>query len=50
MSSSLAFRQSSSMTNMLAKEQAKKIPLDVETNEPHDCPARRDQQQQRKSQ
>jgi hypothetical protein len=46
MSSSLAFRQSSSMTNMLAKGQAKKIPLDPGTNEPHDCPVRRDQPQQ----
>ena len=38
--------QSSSMINMLAQRTGKKIPLDIETNEAHDCPARRDQQQQ----
>jgi hypothetical protein len=29
----------------ISQKTGKKIPLDVETNEPHDCPARRDQQQ-----
>ncbi|MFL6365877.1 MAG: hypothetical protein ACJ719_11835 [Nitrososphaeraceae archaeon] len=30
----------------ISQRTGKKIPLDIETNEPHDCPARRDQQQQ----
>ena len=29
----------------ISQRTGKKIPLDVETNEPHDCPARREQQQ-----
>ena len=28
----------------------KKIPLDIQTNEPHDCPVRRDQPQQQRQQ
>jgi hypothetical protein len=30
----------------ISQRTGKKIPLDVETNEPHDCPVREDQQQQ----
>jgi hypothetical protein len=30
----------------ISERTGKRIPLDVETNEPHDCPAREDQQQQ----
>jgi hypothetical protein len=30
----------------ISQRTGKKIPLDIKTNEPHDCPARRDQQQQ----
>ena len=30
----------------VSQRTGKKIPLDVDTSEPHDCPARRDQQQQ----
>jgi hypothetical protein len=30
----------------VSQKTGKKIPLDVETNEPHDCPARREQPQQ----
>ena len=30
----------------ISQRTGKKIPLDVETNEPHDCPARREQPQQ----
>jgi hypothetical protein len=30
----------------ISQRTGKKIPLDIETNEPHDCPARRDQPQQ----
>lgn len=29
-----------------SQKTGKKIPLDIETNEPHDCPVRRDQPQQ----
>jgi hypothetical protein len=29
----------------ISQRTGKKIPLDVETNEPHDCPARREQAQ-----
>jgi hypothetical protein len=29
----------------ISQRTGKKIPLDVATNEPHDCPARREQQQ-----
>jgi hypothetical protein len=29
----------------ISQRTGKKIPLEVETNEPHDCPARREQQQ-----
>jgi hypothetical protein len=43
-----AENQSSLMTNILAREQVKKIPLDVDTEEPHDCPAWRSQQEQRR--
>ncbi|MFL6370364.1 MAG: hypothetical protein ACJ72F_05985 [Nitrososphaeraceae archaeon] len=34
----------------ISQKTGKKIPLDVETNERHDCPAGRDQQQQKASQ
>jgi len=34
----------------VSKRTGKKIPLDVETNEPHDCPVRRDQPQQQQTQ
>ena len=30
----------------VSERTGKRIPLDVDTEEPHDCPARRDQQQQ----
>jgi hypothetical protein len=30
----------------ISQRTGKKVPLGVETNEPHDCPVRRDQQQQ----
>ena len=30
----------------ISQKTGKKIPLDVETNEPHDCPVRNNQQQQ----
>jgi hypothetical protein len=30
----------------ISQRTGKKIPLDVQTNEPHDCPLRRDNQQQ----
>ena len=30
----------------ISQRTGKKIPLDVETNEPHDCPVKRDQPQQ----
>ena len=30
----------------ISKRPGKKIPLDIETNEPHDCPVRREQRQQ----
>jgi hypothetical protein len=30
----------------ISQRTGKKIPLDIETNEPHDCPVRRDQPQQ----
>jgi hypothetical protein len=33
--------------NVDNKHISQKIPLDVESDEPHDCPARRDQQLQR---
>jgi hypothetical protein len=32
----------------ISQRTGKKIPLDIETNEPHDCPARRDQPQQQR--
>jgi hypothetical protein len=32
----------------ISQRTGKKIPLDIETNEPHDCPVRRDQPQQPK--
>jgi hypothetical protein len=34
----------------ISQRTGKKIPLDVETNEPHDCQVRRDQQQQQQGQ
>jgi hypothetical protein len=34
----------------VSQRTGKKIPLDVETNEPHDCPVRRDQPQQQQPQ
>jgi hypothetical protein len=34
----------------VSQRTGKKIPLDIETNEPHDCPVRRDQPQQQQSQ
>jgi hypothetical protein len=34
----------------ISQRTGKKIPLDVETNEPHDCPVRRDQPPQQQSQ
>jgi hypothetical protein len=34
----------------ISQRTGKKIPLDVETNEPHDCPVRRDQPQQQQGQ
>ena len=33
----------------ISERTGKRIPLDIETNEPHDCPARRDQPQQQQS-
>jgi hypothetical protein len=30
----------------VSQKTGKKIPLDIETNKPHDCPVRRDQPQQ----
>jgi hypothetical protein len=30
----------------ISQRTGKKIPLDIQTNEPHDCPAWKDQQQQ----
>jgi hypothetical protein len=48
MSSSLACRQCGQPIKFddkhVSQRTGKKIPLDVETNEPHDCPARKDQQ------
>ena len=39
------------MTNTLVREQAKDTPLDIETNEPHDCPVwNNTPQQQQQSQ
>jgi hypothetical protein len=34
----------------VSQKTGKKIPLDVDTQEPHDCPIRRDQQQQGQAQ
>ncbi|HJT49672.1 MAG TPA: hypothetical protein VJ729_15930 [Nitrososphaeraceae archaeon] len=34
----------------ISQRTGKKIPLDIETNEPHDCPVRRDQPQQQQGQ
>jgi hypothetical protein len=34
----------------VSQRTGKKIPLDIETNEPHDCPVRKDQQQSEQSQ
>jgi hypothetical protein len=34
----------------ISERTGKKIPLDIETNEPHDCPVRRDQPQQQQQQ
>ena len=34
----------------ISQKTGKKIPLDPDTNEPHDCPVRRDQPQQQQSQ
>jgi hypothetical protein len=34
----------------ISQRTGKKIPLDIETNEPHDCPVRRDQPQQQRQQ
>ena len=34
----------------ISQRTGKKIPLDIETNEPHDCPVRRDQPQQQEHQ
>ena len=34
----------------ISQRTGKKIPPDVETNEPHDCPVRRDQPQQQQGQ
>jgi hypothetical protein len=34
----------------ISQRTGKKIPLDPGTNEPHDCPVRRDQQQQQQEQ
>ena len=34
----------------ISQRTGKKIPLDIETNEPHDCPVRRDQPQQQQQQ
>jgi hypothetical protein len=34
----------------VSQKTGKKIPLDVETNEPHDCPVRRDQPRQQQGQ
>jgi hypothetical protein len=50
MNSSLSCRQCGQPITFhnkhISQRTGKKIPLDVETHEPHDCPARRDQQQQ----
>jgi hypothetical protein len=49
MSSSLSCRQCSQPITFdnkhISQRTGKKIPLDVATNEPHDCPVRREQQQ-----
>jgi hypothetical protein len=34
----------------VSQRTGKKIPLDIETGEPHDCPVRRDQPQQQQTQ
>jgi hypothetical protein len=34
----------------ISQRTGKKIPLDIETNEPHDCPIRRDQPQTQQGQ
>jgi hypothetical protein len=49
MSSSLSCRQCGQPITFdnkhISQKTGKKIPLDVDTNEPHDCPVRREQQQ-----
>jgi hypothetical protein len=52
--SSLACRQCQNPIKFddrhISQRTGKKIPLDVETNEPQDCPVRRDQPQQQQQQ
>jgi hypothetical protein len=52
--SSLACRQCGQSIKFddkhISQRTGKKIPLDVETNEPHDCPVRRDQPQTQQQQ
>lgn len=54
MSSSLSCRlcgqQITFDNKYISQRTGKKIPLDIETNEPHDCPVRRDQPQQQQGQ
>ena len=54
MSSSLACRQCNQPITFdnkhISQKTGKKIPLDPGTNEPHDCPVRRDQPQQQQGQ
>ena len=53
-SSSLSCRQCGQLITFdnkhISQRTGKKIPLDPDTNEPHDCPVRRDQQQQQQEQ
>jgi hypothetical protein len=54
MSSSLACRQCGKPITFdnkhISQKTGKKIPLDIETSEPHDCPVRREQPQVRQGQ
>jgi hypothetical protein len=54
MSSSILCRQCNQPITFdnkhISQRTGKKIPLDVETNEPHDCPVRRDQPQTQQTQ
>jgi hypothetical protein len=54
MSSSLACRQCNQPitfdNKLISQKTGKKIPLDIETNEPHDCPTRNSNTQQQMQQ